>query len=569
MRLSSLRIRNYRTIEDLTLDFPSYYTAICGRNDAGKSNIIKALRSSLSLPDRTFWMIGSDPVISVKDDFTKWKQKETPPAQRAIQVDLTLRITRDDDEGIFRFLQDYLPLPEPILLDPSGFDLKLGFRRTGEERTEQISLSVGDQLFEVLKSQEVVNRIRSSSAFLFHDSTESFHPFHFNQTAGHLRDMSSVEAEKLKAAKANLDRVMTKLAKRNQEDLSEVLGRLKDKYKIGLSLADAETEELSYTITLGNEDGDVELEKWGSGTQNRTRILMTLFRAKRVREAETSAAKVTPVIVIEEPESYLHPSAQAEFGSTLRDLAEEFKVQVIVTTHSPYLLSIEEPKANMLLERKLVRNRLRQTELHDTGGDKWMEPFSLALGIVGKDLAPWKTALFSEKDAIILVEGDIDKEYFELLRADTHGESRLQFDGLIYPYGGKSSLTQTQLLKFMKSRYSKFIVTFDLDAESEVEGSLKNFGLQKGVDYFAIGRDSPGKKCIEGLLPDSVLQAVHTANGDLVTKLMSGVNSDVKSAKSSLKRKYLEEFKLTMLRNSEDCKSFYSLTKQLNKTLAS
>jgi hypothetical protein len=37
--------------------------------------------------------------------------------------------------------------------------------------------------------------------------------------------------------------------------------------------------------------------------------------------------------MIEEPECFLHPSAQAEFGRILRDLAEEFQVQVIITTH--------------------------------------------------------------------------------------------------------------------------------------------------------------------------------------------------------------------------------------------
>jgi len=48
-------------------------------------------------------------------------------------------------------------------------------------------------------------------------------------------------------------------------------------------------------------------------------------------ESEPSASKITPVIIIEEPESFLHPSAQAEFGRVLHDFAEEFQVQVIVT----------------------------------------------------------------------------------------------------------------------------------------------------------------------------------------------------------------------------------------------
>ncbi|MCB2037157.1 MAG: AAA family ATPase [Ottowia sp.] len=82
------------------------------------------------------------------------------------------------------------------------------------------------------------------------------------------------------------------------------------------------------------------MDNWGSGTQNRTLILHRLFRAKQLSETEASASKLTPLIVIEEPESFLHPYAQAEFGRVLQDLAGEFGVQVIVTTHSPYLLSL-------------------------------------------------------------------------------------------------------------------------------------------------------------------------------------------------------------------------------------
>jgi hypothetical protein len=95
-------------------------------------------------------------------------------------------------------------------------------------------------------------------------------------------------------------------------------------------------------------------------------ILMTLFRARQTSQSEASASKITPIIVIEEPESFLHPSAQAEFGRILQDLSAEFQVQVIVTTHSPYMLSKEKPTSNLLLERSTSYGQLRETRLVDT-----------------------------------------------------------------------------------------------------------------------------------------------------------------------------------------------------------
>jgi predicted ATP-dependent endonuclease of OLD family len=420
---------------------------------------------------------------------------------------------------------------------------------------------------ESLKAQDVFKNIQSSFAVLFHDSTEFFHPYRFLESTGLFREMPATEAAQLAQAKQKLDKVLNKIARRNQQDLTGVLGRLKDKYKLGLNIAsiDNDTTEVPYSITLGNDDLNVELERWGSGTQNRTRILMTMFKAKKVRDSAASASKVTPIIVIEEPESYLHPSAQAEFGSILRDLAEEFKVQVIATTHSPYLLSLDEPQANILLERKVYRGKLRSTDRIDTSGDRWMEPFSLALGISDSELDPWKEALFSGMSAVLLVEGVIDKEYFELLQKAENGVARLDFDGIIIDYGGKDTLKQKQLLRFIKSHFKKFLVTYDLDAEGEVEPHLKELGMTKNVDYVAIGRDFPGKKCIEGLLPDTVCAAVYSAHVDLVQKLSSGVSSEVKSAKSAMKKLLLDEFKRTVTPGSDGYKNFYSLSKQLNK----
>jgi len=292
---------------------------------------------------------------------------------------------------------------------------------------------------------------------------------------------------------------------------------------------------------------------------------MTLFKASRIRETSTSAEKAIPVIVIEEPESYLHPSAQAEFGRTLRDLAEELKIQVIVTTHSPYLLSIGEPESNILLQRTLERKRSRDTVIVDTTGDKWAEPFSLSLGLTDEEITPWKEVFFSSRDTVILVEGDIDKAYLTLLQQDIHGNNRLAFDGVIFPYGGKDTLRQKHLLRFIMSRFRRFIVTFDLDVKGEVEQNLRDLGLKADQDYISVGKDISAKKCIEGLLPDTIFQTVFSANVDLVQKLTAGVSSEAKSAKASLKKLYYEEFARSAKPLTDDYKGFYLLAGQLNK----
>lgn len=566
MRISEIRIQNYRTIVDLSIKFPRYYTAICGRNDAGKSNIIRVLRSAFQRPDRPFYIF-EDLDLAIKENFTKWREKDVVSGDRFIHVDLVLEISQGDDEGLHLFLSTFLSLSDD-LKSAASLQITLSLRRAADEKSDQIGLSIGGVPYEALKAQEVYKRLQSATAVFFHDSTEFFHPYRFRESADLFREMSSKDEDQLKAARASVGKIFTKVAKRSQEDLTEMLGRLKEKYKIGFSISTAEQTQVPYIVTLGTEDGEVILENWGSGTQNRTRILMTLFKASKIRDTSTSPEKVIPVIVIEEPESYLHPSAQAEFGQTLRDLAEEFKIQVIVTTHSPYLLSLGEPEANILLRRKIDRKRLRETEFVDTSGAQWVEPFSLALGLSEADLRPWKEALFSTSDTVLLVEGKIDQDYLELLRKDEHGPNKLLLDGVIFPYGGKDTLRQKTLLNFIKSRFKRFIVTYDLDVETEIESCLKEIGLVKGKDYLSIGKSAAGKKCIEGLLPEKTLQTVFSGNVDLVQKATSGNTQEARSAKSTLKKLYYEEFERTSQPLSEDFKNFYALSKLLNSMVS-
>lgn len=293
---------------------------------------------------------------------------------------------------------------------------------------------------------------------------------------------------------------------------------------------------------------------------------MTIFRAKKVADSPTSASKVTPVIVVEEPESFLHPLAQAEFGRVLQDLAEEFRVQIIVTTHSPYLLSQDRPESNILLSRRTVRGKLRGTERVDTSGDRWMEPFALALGMAADEFHPWRELFFSKPRPLLLVEGEIDKQYFELLRDPKHGANALRFDGDIVPYGGCGALRNQTLLQFIKGRFGTVLVTFDLDAEETVAGTLQALGFRKGHSYFPIGEDAPGRRCIEGLLPERIWSAVIGETPQLAQALSSASAEERKEAQGQLKQRLFDRFTQEAI-PGDDYEKLYAVARSINEAL--
>lgn len=558
MKITRLSVRNYRTLEELNLDFPAFYSAICGRNDSGKTNVVNVVRGLVHEEDRYPYpyVYSEKPGFSFKDDFTKWVEGDSK--KRKISASFSLLIDAARDAGIHSFLVDYLGIDER----PTELSVSISFEQNGEGE-KSILVEACGRTFDGLKAEEVLKRFRTSHSFLFQSSTGPEGPY-AHGARGALREISEEHSQRLDTSQRTVNNVLRKIARDHEEKIGALLGRLKEKYRVRLSCPAFDFSYFPYNITLGDAKLEVDLDDWGAGTRNRTLILLTIFRAKQVADSRISASKVTPVIVIEEPESFLHPLAQAEFGRVLQDLSEQFQVQIIVTTHSPYLLSQGRPESNILLERRIVRRQLRQTVRVDTSGDRWMEPFSLSLGLSDESFEPWRSLFFSQPQAVLLVEGDIDLEYFELLLGEDHGKDRLDFSGVIFPYGGRDTLKNQALLRFIRDRFERVFVTFDLDSKEIVAKSLSSLGMKERIHYLPIGIDEPGKRDVEGLLPESLRTKVRGANPELVDAL-SGTTDERREAERQLKKLFLEEFKKVAKPGDDNFKKFYEVVRVINR----
>jgi putative ATP-dependent endonuclease of OLD family len=71
VKIQTLKVRNYRTLEDVKLSFPSFYCAISGKNDSGKTNVFRVLRALFRYQPIPYIRFGPEDEsrISVKDDF--------------------------------------------------------------------------------------------------------------------------------------------------------------------------------------------------------------------------------------------------------------------------------------------------------------------------------------------------------------------------------------------------------------------------------------------------------------------------------------------------------------------
>lgn len=554
MKLSSVTVKNFRTLENVTVRFNGYYTAISGQNNAGKTSLLRAIRHTFRDNSSEFLFYRKKDEVNYRDDRTQWTKKNED-----IVLDYVAAVSPQEDSGLFRFIEKF---NEEELPDQ---DARLRVQVTHKPNEEVVcEVWVNEKELTNYASKEILQKLQSSSLAFMHDSAHAFFPI-YGAGGSQLHELTFTTDE-LKQISDELSKVQSKIKKisrAHKTELTELLGHLEEKYDVEFTLPDGMfTGSIPFAVNLRDKNVDIPLNDWGSGTKNRTHILMSMLHASRLR-TKPDESKITPLILIEEPESFLHPSAQAEFGRVLIDLANELQIQTIVTTHSPYMLCQTDVRSNVLLGRKVSYGKSKATEVIDVDEHNWMEPFGNILGLNNIEFAAWKEVLFSGKQCVLLVEGELDKQYFEHIHSLNFSELTLPKGIDIVPYEGKDALKNSILLKFIIEKFRRVLVTFDLDARAELERSMTQVGLVEGTGYIAVGAVKPGKQCVEGLLPDRILAKVYGANPDLVMALTSAESRERKSAKSSLKQKLLAEFKADKTIVRDELKAFAPLFKAL------
>lgn len=555
MKICQIEADNFRTLENFSVSLQPAYCAISGKNNAGKSAVVSIIQYFFdNQDDQPFFMRGNRDV-SFATDSTQWSSKAD------MSISVSVELDRNDDSEVFFVVETFSE--NKILHDKIVVRLKQVFQKDGMNR---LICSVGEHEIEGQNASEILKKFRSASNLVVHNSTnESKNIFYVSSSHTEIIEthFSAEDRQKIAEAEKGLQTRVKKAAKQHKDELDKLLGKLNEKYQVELSsIETGRSSKFPLQIKLTDKSVDAPLNNWGSGTQNRTRILMSVLEAVRMRSSVTFEDRSTPVFIVEEPESFLHPSAQAEFGQILNGLAEELKIQIIATTHSPYMLNQSDPSANYLLERKIFRTLPRDTYVKDTSGSEWMIPFAENLGIIPSEFESWKPVFSSHSDRVILVEGDIDLAYFKYFSEKFPNLYTIPTDVDIVPYGGKDSLKNSSILQFMIKKFGKVFITFDLDAKNDVESALKRISLVEGSDYTHIGVATPGADCIEGLLPTVLKKKVYADQHELITAIASQDTKARANARSELKKHLLEQLQKSDLA-IEDFKLFRDLFKKI------
>lgn len=169
--------------------------------------------------------------------------------------------------------------------------------------------------------------------------------------------------------------------------------------------------------------------------------------------------------VVDEPEQNLHPRAQRQLGSWLRDLVRVYATQAVVVTHSVAFINQADTLAYV------SRQPPEDANVRTCSSGELV-----ALGQIAGELSLDRGELLAAVSVLLFVEGDSDKYVLEGL----FGERLRRIGAVVFPVRGATQLTQivdAQML--LRYTTAKVAVLLDNLSTREIDRLLTDQGYRK------------------------------------------------------------------------------------------
>lgn len=324
MKLNSITIKNFKAIEDTTIAL-SDFTVIVGTNGSGKSSVLQALHWMLqsarnsnvapSEPGKGSTLSEIDATYMPSPEYKNASHSgEYGNFAAAPKMDLVLTATIGEDEPITAPMWIKSARNEGISVHvPSNSALTAQIRAASREVSAYIPGLAGIPLAEEKRSKLIVYRQAAAG-----DA---------NTVLRNILDLASRKEGEFE--RTCLDEV--------EKLVSSVLGPLKIRvsfeeeshYKIN---ADFQTE----SMRIADPKRFKPLELAGIGFLQVIQIFSYLVYFK------------PRILLVDEPDSHLHPDIQEKLVSVLQDAALKYDTQVILTTHSPSVVRSLDADATLI-----------------------------------------------------------------------------------------------------------------------------------------------------------------------------------------------------------------------------
>jgi len=453
MKIKSLIIKNFRSIVDCHFDFNDLFVLV-GENNNGKSNIIDAIEMLLSKNkvNNVFDFYNKENPIIIEINFCDLTQFEKDKISEYL----------DGDKFILR--KEFL-YKEKENGDPDS-ESKMYYIKGGEtSSTKAPNIFAGEILPEFYKVP-AVRDIKEEVKFISTTYFGKFLDLLFESDDYDFSNLDDLlEKISIELKRTDDDAPLIKGAKEIEEIMCEQFRNCSLNFKIDTP---GRKDLISQIEIFSNDGCETPLSSKGQGVQRAFIFSILLLYAQKLNNKlkdKDGKDKKDIIIAIDEPEIYLHPQQQRIIYNLFKKLIgiEDEQIQIIYTTHSSFMINIEDYKYLGLVTKNSVAEGTKITQINEdifSGGDK--EEFKTSC-----HFDPERNEMFFA-DKIIFCEGDTEKYSLPLI-FDKLGINLIDKKISIIECGSKSSipLFLKILNKFNeKAKKFKYYVFYDNDGGS-------------------------------------------------------------------------------------------------------
>ena len=387
MKLSKLYIKGFRNFKEATINFNNQ-SLIIGANDVGKTNLLYALRILL---DRGF----SDLDLELKEsDFYAYEETNEVIITAFfddIKEDCILSKMKGDISGDGNLVIKYLAT--------KGEDYKFFCGKSdADEDLHEYAIPYYRKVLNIKyinSKRDFWGYINKTKNILLQQAKEDrsaetidMDDALYKQISDKLKEVDSQipELSYVKNATEQINEELNKLAIHNQEQ------------KVVFDTASTDTDSVINKISITSKHGDKKLLIGGEGRLNQ--IYLSLWASQnRISEYSNEVS----ILCVEEPEAYLHPHQQRELA---RYLCQVLKGQVILTSHSPYIVCEFSPNSIMRLYKDDQETKVASDGC-STVIEEGFDGFGYRMSVIPAE------AFFA--DCVILVEGQSELIFYKTL----------------------------------------------------------------------------------------------------------------------------------------------------------
>lgn len=515
IKVASVEIKTYRSVPDrLHLSLATGPNTLVGPNNVGKSNVVRALGLAFGEGAEAFDLERDVPASKSWGRPTVTLDLAVVPPVRSVERTL-LRYAEAVEQNVFADQGD--SAGRATYASQKRLRFRVKYSRTG--RSEYlVTRGAGDRRATPELNDRAIRQLRTCLRFVLIKSGEDVAAFlkgRFSEVLANVLEENFWE--KLAEARDTRERYIDDLESTLFGALGEQVRREMCELVPELQGVELRPQVPSIEETIGNADvrltdvAETDLEGKGTGLRGGLLIAMLKYLSEESRRSL--------VLAVEEPESFLHPTAQEMIREDLEHVGERSDVTLLMTTHSPFVV----PRGPETRIFSMEKSAVGETTVASTTSGS--EPRAEAMGgLFPGDALPGLIDEVASLDAdgcraILVVEGESDRTFLETA-ARLEGREEL-LDGMMIHSASGAKHAGIDAVVWRSRDVAPVMVLLDDDAHGRGTRDRLTNGFQfrrREVLTYRAAFDAEGCEA-EWLISESLFKRFFDAHGE---QLMHG-----------------------------------------------